>query len=66
MTIAEEWIEKGYDHFAMVGPINFTVKKVSEKYNLSRTTFNYHFASPEDFFKELLGVHIQTLDKNTD
>jgi len=63
MTTAEEWIEKGYEHFAMVGPINFSVKKISEQNNISRTTFNYHFASQEDFFAELLVTHEQILGK---
>jgi len=63
MTTAEECIEKGYEHFAMVGPINFSVKKISEENNLSRTIFNYHFSSQEDFFAELLLAHEYNLDK---
>lgn len=59
MNTAKQWIEKGYEHFAYVGPINFSIKKISEENNLSRTTFNYHFVSQEEYIKELLAAHIE-------
>lgn len=57
MNTVDAWIEKGYEHFALVGPINFSVKKISEVNNLSRTTFNYHFGSQKEFIDELLAAH---------
>lgn len=56
--IAQAWILKGYEHFAKVGPINFSVKKVSEENKISRTTFNYHFKSQDEFFDQLYSIHL--------
>lgn len=59
MGVAQRWIVKGYEHFAKVGPANFSIKKISEEYHFSRTTFNYHFNSYEEFFKQLIATHLE-------
>lgn len=56
--IAQAWILKGYEHFAEVGPIKFSVKRVSEENQFSRTTFNYHFKNQNEFFEQLFSLHI--------
>lgn len=59
MDVAQGWIEKGYEHFANVGPVNFSIKKISEEHQFSRTTFNYHFRTYDAFFKQLIATHLE-------
>ncbi len=53
----DKWIAEGYDYFAEVGPAKFSIKKLSEKTGLSRTSFHYYFASKEEFFDLLIEEH---------
>lgn len=53
----EIWIEKGYEHFALCGPENFSINKMSKSVGLSRASFYHHFADIDIFFDELLAKH---------
>jgi AcrR family transcriptional regulator len=51
------WIEKGYEHFALYGPENLSIKKLSKSVGLSRASFYHHFGDLDCFIEELLGEH---------
>lgn len=53
----QQWIEKGYEHFALYGPDNISVNKLSLELNLSRASFYYHFSDMEIFIDILLDFH---------
>ncbi len=53
----DKWIAEGYDYFAVVGPVKFSIKALSEKTGLSRTSFHYYFSSKEEFFDLLIEEH---------
>jgi AcrR family transcriptional regulator len=55
----QNWIEKGYEHFALTGPNKFSVNKVSKMSGLSRASFYHHFGDIDIFFEELLMMHWQ-------
>ena len=51
------WIEKGYEHFALFGPENLSVNKLSKEISSSRASFYHHFGDIEVFIEELLDMH---------
>ena len=53
------WIEKGYEHFALYGPENFSINKISKTIGLSRASFYHHFGDIDIFVDELLAKHWQ-------
>jgi AcrR family transcriptional regulator len=61
MSVPEEtrqlWIEKGYEHFALYGPKNLSVNKLSKTTGSSRASFYHHFGDIDVFVDELLAKH---------
>ncbi|UBM62385.1 TetR/AcrR family transcriptional regulator [Candidatus Sulfidibacterium hydrothermale] len=55
------WITKGYEYFAEVGPIQFSVKELSKRTGFSRTSFHYYFNSKEEYFDVLLDYHFENV-----
>jgi AcrR family transcriptional regulator len=53
------WIEKGYEHFALIGPENLSINKISKEIGSSRASFYHHFGDIEVFIEELLDMHWQ-------
>lgn len=53
----QKWIEKGYEYFALYGPDNLNINKISKDIGLTRTTFYHHFGDLEIFTDELLDRH---------
>ncbi len=53
----QKWIEKGYEHFALYGPDNLNINKISKDIGLARTTFYHYFGDLEIFIDELLNRH---------
>jgi len=51
------WIEKGYEHFALYGPKNLSVNKLSKTTGSSRGSFYHHFGDIDVFVEELFGKH---------
>lgn len=60
--IYQKWINAAYDEFAIVGPV-FSLKALSVKTGLPRSTFYYYFDNKEHLIDELLKVHQQVADK---
>ena len=55
----QKWIEKGYEHFALYGPENLSINKLSKELGSSRASFYHHFGDIEVFIEELLDMHWQ-------
>lgn len=55
----QKWIEKGYEHFALYGPENLSINKLSKEIGSSRASFYHHFGDIEIFIEELLDIHWQ-------
>ena len=53
----QKWIEKGYEYFALYGPDNLNINKISKDIGLARTTFYHYFGDLEIFTDELLNRH---------
>ena len=53
----QKWIEKGYEYFALYGPDNLNIKKISKDIGLARTTFYHYFGDIKIFTDELLERH---------
>lgn len=53
------WIEKGYEQFALYGPKNLSVNKLSKMTGSSRASFYHHFGDIDVFVDELLTKHWQ-------
>ncbi|NPD44247.1 MULTISPECIES: TetR/AcrR family transcriptional regulator [unclassified Lentimicrobium] len=53
------WIEKGYEHFALFGPENLSINKISKEIESSRACFYHYFGDIDIFMEELLNLHIQ-------
>ncbi len=51
------WIEKGYEHFALYGPENLSINKLSKTTGSSRASFYHHFGGIDVFVDELLAKH---------
>ncbi len=50
------WIEKGYEHFALFGPENLSINKLSRELGSPRASFYHHFGDIENFIDELLDM----------
>lgn len=59
----ELWIEKGYEHFALYGPNQLSINKLSKTIGLSRASFYHHFGDLELFTEELLHLHWQIVQQ---
>lgn len=55
------WIEKGYEHFALYGPENLSINKLSKSMGLSRASFYHYFGEIGVFTEELLTRHWQII-----
>ena len=55
----QQWIEKGYEHFALYGPENLSINKISKEIGSSRASFYHHFGDIEVFIEGLLDMHWQ-------
>ena len=53
------WIEKGYEHFALFGPENLSINKISKEIGSSRASFYHYFGDMDVFIEELLDTHWQ-------
>jgi len=53
------WIEKGYEHFALYGPGNLSINKLSKEIGSVRASFYHHFGDIEIFIEKLLDMHWQ-------
>ena len=51
------WLEKGYEHFALYGPRNLSINKLSKSVGLSRASFYHHFGDLDVFVEDLLAQH---------
>jgi AcrR family transcriptional regulator len=51
------WLEKGYEHFALYGPKNLSINKLSKTIGLSRASFYHHFGDLDFFVESLLAMH---------
>ncbi len=59
----DKWIVEGYRYFSEVGPEGFSIKELSEKTGLARTSFHYYFVNKEDFFDQLIEYHMEEVRK---
>ena len=55
----QQWIEKGYEHFALYGPENLSINKISKEIGSSRASFYHHFGDIDVFIEKLLDMHWQ-------
>jgi len=55
-----KWLETGYHFFAEKGPVDMSIKALSEQCHLPRTNFYYYFDDKEDFIDKLIGLHFET------
>ena len=55
----QKWIEKGYEHFALYGPDNLSINKLSKEIGSPRASFYHYFGDIEVFIEELLDMHWQ-------
>ena len=63
MSSKEKWLEKAYECFAEVGPLDLNIKALSVKAGLPRTNFYYHFIDKDDLIKQVLNLHYLSGDK---
>ena len=57
--LKQKWIEKGYEHFALFGPENLSINKISKEIGSSRASFYHYFGDIEVFIEALLDMHWQ-------
>ena len=58
-TTKQKWLDKGYEHFALYGPENLSINKISKEIGSSRACFYHHFGDIEIFVNDLLDMHWQ-------
>jgi AcrR family transcriptional regulator len=58
----EIWLEEGYRQFALYGPDNLNIKKISEAIDTSRASFYHYFGDIDVFTEELLAMHWGIVD----
>jgi len=63
MSSKEKWLDKAYEYFAEVGPLDLNIKTLSVKAGLPRTNFYYHFIDKDDLIEQLLKLHYLSGDK---
>jgi hypothetical protein len=56
-TAKEKWLHEGYRQFALYGPDNLSIKKISEEIGSSRASFYHYFGDIDVFTEELLTLH---------
>jgi len=61
--LEQKWIEKGYKHFALYGPENLSINKLSKEMGVSRASFYHYFGDMEIFIEELLDRHWEISQK---
>ena len=59
----QQWIEKGYEHFALYGPENLSINKISKEIGSSRASFYHHFGDIDVFIDALLNLHWQIIQQ---
>ena len=63
MDIKQQWIDIGYEHFALFGPEKLSVNKISKETGSSRACFYHYFGDMDVFIEELLDMHWQSLQQ---
>jgi len=58
-TSISKWIEKGYIHFALYGPENLSINRLSKEIGSARASFYHYFGDIDIFIEELLDMHLQ-------
>ena len=53
------WIEKGYEHFALYGPENLSINKISKEIESPRASFYHHFGDIDIFIDELIELNLK-------
>ena len=53
----QKWLEKGYEHFALYGPENLSINKISREIGSPRASFYHYFGDMDVFTEELLTMH---------
>lgn len=56
-TTKQNWLETGYRHFALLGPDNLSINKISKELNASRASFYNYFGDMDMFIEQLLTMH---------
>lgn len=56
-SVKEQWLEKGYAHFATAGPKNLSINQIGKEIGASRSSFYHHFGDISLFVDELLARH---------
>jgi len=59
MSTKKKWIEKGYEHFALYGPNDLSINKISKEIDSPRASFYHHFGDIEMFIDKLLDLHME-------
>ena len=59
----QQWIEKGYEHFALYGPENLSINKISKEIGSPRASFYHHFGDIDVFIDALLNLHWQIIQQ---
>ena len=54
----QQWIESGYQLFAIQGAKAFTVEGLAKKIGVSKSSFYHHFAEQICFIEELMKLHL--------
>jgi len=57
------WLEYGYKHFALHGPKNLSINKISQEIGSSRASFYHYFGDIDLFVEELLAMHWQIIER---
>jgi len=55
--VKEQWLEQGYQDFALNGPDNLSINLIGREIGASRSSFYHHFAEIDIFIDELLEMH---------
>ncbi len=58
-NIQNDWIETGYQTFALEGPKGLKVERISKAVGKNKSSFYHHFADLEVFTSLLLEHHIE-------
>lgn len=58
----QNWIEKGYEHFAQYGPENISINAISKEIGSPRASFYHHFSDTEVFINFLLEAHAEIVN----
>jgi len=56
---AYKWIEKGYEHFALLGADGLKIEKIAREVNTSKSSFYHLFLDVQEFQTALLTFHIE-------